>query len=362
MPCHRKYQNVSGNILLKILGMKRQFFFTILLIIIQSTFLLGQTTKKLPIIDMHLHAMSADEMGPPGLKMGIPFDNFSCNDPKDNYGSTFMHAMQKGTWEKNTTSAPLTDDSLRIKTIKILNENNIYAVTSGLVPIVRKWHSDDPKRIIDGTLWNFSVKKEGLTVDSLSKLFRSGEFKVFGEVTIQYEGYSASDTAFEPYLKMAEELDIPVGIHIGPGPPGAIYLGYSKYRASLHSALTLEEALVRHPRLRVYAMHAGWPMIDDMIAVLYAHPQLYVDLGFIGYALPEKEYYNYLERLINAGFIKRIMFGSDNMIWPGTIKVAINRINNAKFLTEEQKRDILFNNAARFLRLTAEQIRMMYQK
>jgi predicted TIM-barrel fold metal-dependent hydrolase len=105
---------------------------------------------------------------------------------------------------------------------------------------------------------------------------------------------------------MAEELDIPVGIHIGPGPPGAIYLGFSHYRASLHSALTLEEALARHPKLRVYAMHAGWPLIDDMIATLYAHPQLYVDTGFIGYTLPEKEYYYYLERLVNAGLLKEL--------------------------------------------------------
>ena len=341
--------------------MKRPLLLTILLIVLQSTLLLGQTPKKLPIIDMHLHAMSADEMGPPPIKMGLPFDNFSYSDPKDNYGLTFMQAMKRGSWAKKTTTSPLTDDSLRIQTLRVLKENNIYAVTSGYVSIVRKWHSDDPKRIINATLWNFYVKQNyGLTVDSLYKLFKSGEFKVFGEITTQYEGYSFSDTALEPYLKMAEELDIPVGVHIGPGPPGAIYLGYSKYRASLHSALTLEEALARHPKLRVYAMHAGWPMIDDMIAVLYSHPQLYVDLGFIGYALPEKEYYNYLERLVDAGFIKRIMFGSDNMIWPGSIKIAIDRINNAPFLTKEQKRDILFYNATRFLRMTPEHIKAMY--
>jgi hypothetical protein len=183
---------------------------------------------------------------------------------------------------------------------------------------------------------------------------------VFGEVTIQYEGYSMSDSAFEPYLAMAEKLDIPVGVHVGPGPPGVIYLGASKYRAALHSAFTLEDALARHPKLRVYAMHAGWPLVDDMIAVLYAHPQLYVDVGFIGFALPEKEYYYYLERLVDAGFIRRIMFGSDNIV-PESIKVAIDRINSAPFLTSEQKRDILFNNAARFLRLSDAQIKKMQE-
>jgi hypothetical protein len=49
--------------------------------------------------------------------------------------------------------------------------------------------------------------------------------------------------------------------------------------------------------------------------------------------------------------VKRVMFGSDQMQWPETIELAINRIEQAPFLTDEQKRDILYNNAKRFLRL-----------
>jgi hypothetical protein len=40
------------------------------------------------------------------------------------------------------------------------------------------------------------------------------------------------------------------------------------------------------------------------------------------------------------------------MIWPETLGVAIEAIESATFLSAEQKRDILYNNAARFLRLT----------
>jgi predicted TIM-barrel fold metal-dependent hydrolase len=39
------------------------------------------------------------------------------------------------------------------------------------------------------------------------------------------------------------------------------------------------------------------------------------------------------------------------MIWPHAIEVAIDTIEEADFLTAEQKRDIFYNNAARFLRL-----------
>jgi hypothetical protein len=242
-----------------------------------------------------------------------------------------------------------------------MRKNNVYGVTSGDLETVRQWKKEAPDRIIPAIHWDFnSASHDGLTVDSLEKLFKSGAFKVFGEVTIQYEGYSPSDSLFDPYLAMAERLDIPVGIHIGCGPPGAPYLGTQRYRARLHSALGLEEALLRHPKLRVYAMHAGWPMLDDMLATLYTHPQLYVDVAAICFMIPKKEFYYYLERLVNAGFGKRILFGSDNMIWPGAIEAGIQTINQAKFLSENQKRDILFNNAARFLRLTEKEIKEMH--
>lgn len=45
------------------------------------------------------------------------------------------------------------------------------------------------------------------------------------------------------------------------------------------------------------------------------------------------------------------MYGSDQVRWPEMIGKAIEAIEEAGFLTSEQKRDIFSNNAARFLRL-----------
>jgi len=41
------------------------------------------------------------------------------------------------------------------------------------------------------------------------------------------------------------------------------------------------------------------------------------------------------------------------MEWPETIGFGIERIESAAYLTAEQKRDIFYNNAARFLKLDA---------
>jgi predicted TIM-barrel fold metal-dependent hydrolase len=51
---------------------------------------------------------------------------------------------------------------------------------------------------------------------------------------------------------------------------------------------------------------------------------------------------------MESGFGKRIMFGSDQMAWADAIPLTIQDVESAPFLTEEQKQDIFYNNAARF--------------
>ncbi len=103
-------------------------------------------------------------------------------------------------------------------------------------------------------------------------------------------------------------------------------------------------------------MHYGSPLIDETIAMLGAYPQLYVDLGGIQWFYPRAYFYAQLRQFMDAGFGTRVMFGSDQLIWPAVIEPAISIIEQAPFLSQEQKRDILYRNAARFLRLSPEQI------
>lgn len=240
------------------------------------------------------------------------------------------------------------------QTIAAMKRRNVFGVLSGTLERVREWSKAAPGRFIAG--FQFQFGREKISPDSLRRLYQSGHFAVLAEVTNQYVGIRPDDSLFEPYLAVAEELDIPVGIHIGTGPPGAPYLGAGRYRAALHSPLTLEEALIRRPKLRVYIMHAGWPMLDDLLALFWAHPQVYAELGGIIFGLPRAELYRFLRTIVEAGFGKRIMFGSDQMVWPGVIEPSIDAIESAPFLSEEQKRDILYINAARFLRLSKEEV------
>ena len=242
-----------------------------------------------------------------------------------------------------------TDEDLMQRTLKIIQLDNVIAVASGQPDVIVKWKAAGGDRILPAT--PFDPKAGKPTVSELRTMVKNKQVVAFAEVGQQYEGIAANDPRMEPYFALAEELDVPIGIHMGPGPPGATYFFAPDYRVRFSSLLLLEDVLAHHPKLRLWAMHAGWPLADDAIGALYAHPQLYVDIGIIDYAFPRKEFYGYLQRLIDAGFENRIMFGSDEMVWPDALSAAIVTIQNAPTLTSKQKRDILYNNAARFLRL-----------
>jgi predicted TIM-barrel fold metal-dependent hydrolase len=307
----------------------------------------------LPIIDMHLHAYPADAEGPPPVGICAPPEQHSVWDPGQPFPSVYR------SWVKEPPCAspvwsPETDDEVMTQTIEVMERRNIVGVLSGSPERVKAWRAAAPHRFIAGL--ELPVGRGALSPDEVRILHEEGDLRVLAEVTSQYAGIPPDDERMESYWALAEELDIPVGIHIGPGPPGVIYLGATGYRARLHSALTLEEVLVRHPRLRVYVMHAGFPMLDDLLAVLYAHPQLYVEVGEIVFAEPRSAFYRYLRGVVEAGFGARVMYGTDQMVWPGVIERSIEAIEKAPFLSERQKRDILYNNAARFLRLSDEEI------
>ena len=306
--------------------MYRRYLIVASLVLSITPCLLGQapvSEERPPIIDMHMHAYPAE-----GLFSGA---NPVTGEP----------------------SAAQTDEAIMQATIEAMDRFNIVkAVVSGPLDLVQRWKSAAPSRILASP--HFPHFSPAPDLQLLRRDYLANRLDAMAELTYQYAGIDPSDPRVEPYLALAEELDIPVGFHMGLSGPGVSYRHAPKYRASKGNPLLLEEALQRHPKLRVYVMHAGWPFLDEMKALLWAHPQVYAGLGVINWAIPREEFHDYLRQLVRAGFGKRLMFGSDQMVWPEVIELAIEGIESAAFLTQEQKRDIFYNNAARFLRLEEE--------
>lgn len=227
--------------------------------------------------------------------------------------------------------------------------NIVKAIVSNDYQTALRWKAASPDQILvsyafgDSSSWDEAF---------LRKEIAAGRLMALGEIGAQYAGVNPSDPQLEPYFALAEELDIPVAIHTGLGAPGTPYNPCCPdFRTTLGNPQLLEPLLVRHPKLRVNVMHAGYPYLQEMKAILYMYPQVYADVSVINWIFPREEFHEYLQGLVRAGYGKRLMFGSDQMVWPEAIGMGVEGIESATFLTEEQKRDIFYNNAVRFFRL-----------
>ena len=282
--------------------------------------------KREPVIDMHLHSQTdiwADHRFCfPQPCEGLPS---MVNDP----------------------------DELRPAALAEMEKYNVVlAVVSGSRDEVLPWTEGAEDKFMTGIMIS---RPDDISYTELKGLLESGRVQVLGELTLQYEAIPIDDPSVDPMLALAHELDIPVHVHLaglGGTPDFPIHLG---------NPLRVAKVLRKYPGLRIYIENASWPFLEEITSLMYQYPSVYADISTILHLTPRPVAYRYIRGLIDNGLGKRLMYGSDQMIWPEVIGETIEAIEDADFLTEEQKRDILYNNAARFLRLSAEQIAAHHQ-
>lgn len=335
------------SLLTNVYEMKTKTILTTISLSLLSVFAFAQTQKKsaakhLPIIDVHVHAMKvnpnyAADMSPwflsnmPGADPNSPAPSFQNTE-----GAILLKAAKS-------------DKEFEEELVKILNRLNISMIACGDPQIMRNWEKAAPGRVIPSIGFG-----DGITPEAFEDSLKSGYYKVVGEVAPQYRGISPSDPSFDKFYAIAEKYNMPVAIHMGTGGNGMANLTQPKFRASVGNPLLLEDVLAKYPKLKISVMHAGYPFLEEMIALMGANAYVYVDIAGLIWSYPLDEIHYYIKRLVQAGFGKRIMYGTDLMMWPSLVEISIGVIDNAQYLSFDQKRDILFNNAVRFFRLDPE--------
>lgn len=118
----------------------------------------------------------------------------------------------------------------------------------------------------------------------------------------------------------------------------------------------LRPVLERHPGLRILLQHVGPPgpltFDEETRALLTDYRTVYFDMSIINSTLSPEAHELELKRLIDAGFGDRILFGSDTR----PAAPILRRLESIEWLTPGQRRAILYDNAARFLRLDPQTI------
>ena len=290
----------------------------------------SQNTEPYPIIDIHMHTYQWNKYGDP------PQPNLITG---------------------NVPEARTNAEAIEAYIAEMERYNIVLAVGSGELEMVAAMKSHAQDLFLGGIEFPRYTTPENNRleywpdIDELRLLYESDQLQIMGEITAQYAGVAPNDPKLEPYYALAEELDIPFCLHTGFGPPMSPYMGDPDFRMRYGNPLLLEDVLVNHPRLRIYIAHGGYPFIEETIALMLMYQQVYVDISAINWLLTPEEFHSYLQQLIDARLGKRIMFGTDQMIWSEAVGMSIAAIESATFLTEEQRQDVFLNNAADFLKL-----------
>ena len=296
---------------------------TILLILLQH-FLSAQSQTK--IIDMHIHSYTQSL-----LDERKPFIDF--------YGVT------------GTANA----EKLMNETFEAFKKYNIVkAVVSGSPESVETWAAKDKYNIVIKGIALDAPDDFGLDSIKFEQMVKGGKIEVFGEIGTYYSGTTLSDSVWQPYLRICEKYDIPVAVHTGGGDPGGTYSWTPKARLKYGDPYLIEDVLVRYPKLRIYLMHNGgeeWH--EHALRLMAYYPQLYTDIAVMLWVEPntQRTVVEFLKNAKHAGYLNRVMFGSDQMKWPYAIGKSVDFLNSLDFLTKKDKEDIFYNNAARFLGL-----------
>lgn len=223
------------------------------------------------------------------------------------------------------------------------------------------WYSAEYMQIEAATL--------EITLSDLRLAIEEQKIRAFGELTGIYDGLPFDDPGFMALYELADSASLPVFIHTGIVPE-SIYGNIPTYAFELSNPLYMDEILKKYPEVNFNAAHFGisnridYDFEDDVIEMLKAHENLYVDIGATiwwskrGARISEA----FMERAIGEGLEDRILFASDEMVWPDALTAAVNYVKRADFLTDTIKKKILYWNAARYLKLSEEEIAVHFGK
>ncbi len=155
-------------------------------------------------------------------------------------------------------------------------------------------------------------------------------------------GIPPHDAKMYPIYSKCVELDIPIWFHLS--------INYSANSMEVERPIYLDVVAQDFPELKVIAGHGGWPWVDELVAVAWKNPNIYIDIASY---LPK-----YIgmkgtgwEPLIHYGnsiLQDKILFGSTWLFMGTTIKKLADAVM-ALPLKEEVKKKWLYHNAAKLL-------------
>lgn len=145
-----------------------------------------------------------------------------------------------------------------------------------------------------------------------------------------------------PIYSTCVELDIPIWFHLS--------INFSTNSMEVERPIYLDIVCQDFPELKIIAGHGGWPWVNELVAVAWRNPNMYIDIAsYVPKYLGMKG--TGWEPLINLGnsiLQDRILFGSTWLFMGMSIKQLADGVMELP-LKEEVKKKWLYRNAAKLL-------------
>jgi predicted TIM-barrel fold metal-dependent hydrolase len=156
------------------------------------------------------------------------------------------------------------------------------------------------------------------------------------------QGWYANDQRFYPLYSYCQDSGIPVAIH-------------TSFNFALHRRidyghpLYLDEVACDFPDLTIVANHGGWPWVNDMVAVAWKRPNVYLEIGAVSpkYIGRPGTGWELLMTYGNSVLQDQILFATDSLI---PHERAVKEVDLLP-LKDAVKEKLLYENAAHLLGL-----------
>lgn len=149
-------------------------------------------------------------------------------------------------------------------------------------------------------------------------------------------GLPLNHAKYYPFYAKCCELDVPVVLQVGHS---AEFMPSSYGRPIL-----LDEIALDFPELRIVAAHTGWPWVEELIALSWKHPNVYIGTS----AHAPKYWDQSLINFINSRGKEKVLYGTDYIVL--SHKESLEQIEKLG-LREESKRKLLRENALKVFKL-----------
>ena len=222
-----------------------------------------------------------------------------------------------------------------------------HAVISGPNCVTAEWCMRAPHRFIASWMVNPEPADPEAEAARFAEAVDTKGFRGLGELIMEYKGLAVNDERFYPLYRICAERHLPVFCHTGLDGPGKPMT--PSFRVNLGNPLLFEDVAEAFPDLAIVMCHMSYPFTEQATYMLYAHSNVYMDVAVVNWILGRAGFHRLLKHVVEMVGPDKILFGSDQMNMPQMIPVAVSAIREASFLSEEDKRKILGDNARKLL-------------